>query len=187
MNALFEAAKEVCDFMKARRWKFCVIGGLAVQRWGEPRLTRDADLTLLTGVGEEETFADALLKRFTGRRADARAFALRNRVLLLRASNGKDVDVSFGALDFEFAMLKRATPFEFDAGVVLPTCSAEDLFVMKAFAAREQDWLDARSIAVRQGKTLNRTYILKHLTLLCELKETPEIVAQARRILEGRR
>jgi len=49
MNALFIAAKEVADFMKARRWKFCVIGGLAVQRWGEPRLTQDADLTLLTG------------------------------------------------------------------------------------------------------------------------------------------
>lgn len=28
MNAIFIAAKEVCDFMKARRWKFCVIGGL---------------------------------------------------------------------------------------------------------------------------------------------------------------
>jgi hypothetical protein len=23
MNALFAAAKEVCDFMQARRWKFC--------------------------------------------------------------------------------------------------------------------------------------------------------------------
>jgi hypothetical protein len=187
MNAIFTAAKEVCDFMKARRWKFCVIGGLAVQRWGEPRLTRDADLTLLTGFGEEETFADVLLERFPGRRPDARAFALVNRVLLLRASNGKDVDVSFGALDFEVSMLKRATPFEFDAGIVLPTCSAEDLFVMKAFAAREQDWLDARGIAVKQGRKLNRTYILKHLANLCELKETPEIVTQARRILEGRR
>jgi hypothetical protein len=187
MNAIFTAAKEVCDFMQARRWKFCVIGGLAVQRWGEPRLTRDADLTLLTGFGEEETFADTLLDQFSGRRPDARAFALTNRVLLLHASNGKDVDVSFGALHFEFAMLKRVTPFEFDAGVVLPTCSAEDLFVMKAFAAREQDWLDARGIAARQGHTLNRAYILKHLTLLCELKETPEIVTRARRILEGKR
>ncbi len=55
MNAIFTAAKEVCDFMKARRWKFCVIGGLAVQRWGEPRLTQDADLTLLTGFEHEET------------------------------------------------------------------------------------------------------------------------------------
>ena len=163
MNALFIAAKEVADFMKARRWKFCVIGGLAVQRWGEPRLTRDADLTLLTGFGEEERFADALLERFQGRRPDARAFALTNRVLLLRASNGKDVDVSFGALNFEVSMLKRATPFEFDVGLVLPTCSAADLFVMKAFAARPQDWLDAEGIAVRQGRSLNRAHILKHL------------------------
>ena len=187
MNALFAAAKEVCDFMKARRWKFCVIGGLAVQRWGEPRLTRDADLTLLTDFGEEETFADALLDQFEGRRPDARAFSLVNRVLLIRASNGKDVDVSFGALDFEIAMLKRATPFAFADGVTLPTCSAEDLFVMKAFAAREQDWLDARGIAVRQGQNLNKSYILKHLTDLCDLKETPEIVLKARRILEGKR
>lgn len=187
MNAILTAAKEVCDFMQARRWKFCVIGGLAVQRWGEPRLTRDADLTVLTGFGEEETFADALLDRFSGRRPDARAFALTNRVLLLRASNGKDVDVSFGALDFEVHMLRRATPFEYDAGIVLPTCSAEDLFVMKAFAARDQDWLDARGIAVRQGGKLKRAYILKHLADLCELKETPEVVSQARRILEGKR
>ena len=184
MNALFIAAKEVADFMKARRWKFCVIGGLAVQRWGEPRLTRDADLTLLTGFGEEERFADALLQRFQGRRPDAREFALTNRVLLLRASNGKEVDVSFGALDFEVSMLKRATTFEFDAGVVLPTCSADDLFVMKAFAARSQDWLDARGIAVRQGPRLNKAYVLRHLTLLCELKETPEVVEEAKRILE---
>ena len=38
-------------------------GGLAVQRWGEPRLTRDADLTLLTGFGKEARFASALLER----------------------------------------------------------------------------------------------------------------------------
>lgn len=187
MNALFMAAKEVADFMQARRWKFCIIGGLAIQRWGEPRLTRDADLTLLTGFGEEEQFADALLQRFQGRRPDSRAFSLVNRVLLIRASNGKDVDVSFGALDFEVSMLKRATPFEFDAGLVLPTCSAEDLFVMKAFAARPHDWQDARGIAVRQGRKLNKNYILRHLAALCELKETPEIVAEARLILEAKR
>ncbi len=157
MNALFVAAKDVADFMATRRWKFCVIGGLAVQRWGEPRLTRDADLTLLTGFGDEERFADALLGRFQGRRPDARAFALLNRVLLLRASNG--ADVSFGALAFEVSMLRRATPFAFHAGLVLPTCSAEDLFVMKAFAGRPQDWLDAQGIVVRQGKSLNRAYI----------------------------
>jgi len=58
---------------------------------------------------------------------------------------------------------------------------------MKAFAAREQDWLYARGIAVRQGRTLNRAYILKHLGDLCELKETPEIVTKAQLMLEGKR
>ena len=71
MNAIFEAAKEVCAFMSKRRWKFCVIGGLAVQRWGEPRLTHDADLTVMTGLGEEEMFAHPLLQQFSGRRPDA--------------------------------------------------------------------------------------------------------------------
>jgi hypothetical protein len=32
---------------------------------------------------------------------------------------------------------------EFAPDIILPTCSAEDLFVMKAFASRPQDWIDA--------------------------------------------
>ena len=45
MNALFQAAQEVGGFMEAQGWKYCVIGGLAIQRWGEPRATLDADMT----------------------------------------------------------------------------------------------------------------------------------------------
>lgn len=36
--------------------QFCFIGGLALLRWGEPRTTRDTNLTLLTGFGGEERF-----------------------------------------------------------------------------------------------------------------------------------
>lgn len=185
MNALFEAAREVCAFMAAQQWRYCLIGGLAVQRWGEARSTQDADLTLLTGFGGEERYARALLARFKGRLDNALSFSLANRVLLLHASNGKDVDIAFGALGFEIDMVERATPFEFAPGVTLPTCSAEDLFVMKAFAARPQDWMDAKGIAIRQGKTLNQAYLFKHLTELAALKEAPEIVTQAREILRG--
>lgn len=35
MNAIFTAAREMQDFCRARSWRFCVIGGLAVQRWRE--------------------------------------------------------------------------------------------------------------------------------------------------------
>ncbi len=53
MNGLFDAAKEVCEFFASRQWSFCVIGGLAVQQWGEPRVTLHVDLALLTDWGAE--------------------------------------------------------------------------------------------------------------------------------------
>ena len=150
-NALVEAANEVCAFMAEHRWDFCVIGGLAVQRWGEPRTTLDAGITLLTGWGEEDAYASELLDRFESRVADGREFALTNRVLLIRASSGIDVDISFGALPFEAEMIRRSVPVEFAPGIVLPCCSAEDLFIMKAYASRSRDRSDAEGIAARQS------------------------------------
>lgn len=101
MNPLFAAADEIQTVCVSQGWGFCVIGGLAVVRWGEPRLTRDVDLTVMAPLGSEAVIADALLDRFEPRHDDARAFALENRVVLLRAANGTPVDVALGALDFE--------------------------------------------------------------------------------------
>ena len=182
MNALFVAAREVCEFMKKQKWRFCIIGGLAVYRWGEMRTTLDVDLTLFTGFGEEEKFADALIAKFPVRKPDAREIALRQRVLLVRASNGKEVDIAFAGFSFEQEMIRRATLFEFAPGLVLPTCSAEDLFVMKVFAGRGKDWQDAEGIAIRQR--LDRKRILRQLQPLCEIKEAPDLMEQARRVLE---
>jgi hypothetical protein len=61
MIDLFEAARELQVFCDSRCWRSCFIGGIAVLRWGEPRVTRDVDLTLLTGFGAEDIFIDALL------------------------------------------------------------------------------------------------------------------------------
>lgn len=184
MNALFEAAKEVCEFMAERRWMFCIIGGLALQRWGEPRTTLDADLTLLTGWGEEDLYVAAILASFQSRVQDGHAFALARRVLLIRASNGKDVDVALGALPFEEAMVRRAVSIEFAPGLHLPCCTAEDLFVMKAFSTRQRDWSDAESVFHRQPN-LDQSYILQQLADLCDLKEDPGDLDRAKRLLLG--
>ena len=48
-------------------WEFCFIGGIAVQHWGEPRLTRDVDVSVLTGFGPEEDFISAILKTYQAR------------------------------------------------------------------------------------------------------------------------
>jgi hypothetical protein len=74
VNPLFTAALEVQDLCRRQGWRFCFIGGLAVLRWGEPRLTRDIDLTILAEFGNEEPVIDGLLSRFTARFDNAREF-----------------------------------------------------------------------------------------------------------------
>lgn len=171
MNGLFHAALEVEQFMRQQKWRFCLIGGLAVIRWGQPRATQDVDFSLLTGLGGEQKFVDRLLARFPGRIADAKAFALRHRVVLARTAEGVSLDIALAAFPFEEKVINRASLFTFAEDVSLTTASAEDLVVLKAFAGREQDWFDVRGIIVRQGNRVDWNYILAELTLLSELKE----------------
>jgi len=106
VNPLFSAALDLQHFFEARAWRFCVIGALAVQRWGEPRLTLDVDCTLLTGFGNEGHYIDTLLAAFMPRIEEARAFALANRVVLLYGTTKVPLDVTLGAMPFE--ELRRA-------------------------------------------------------------------------------
>lgn len=101
MIELLEVAAGIQAFCQAAGWRFCFIGGLAVQHWGEIRVTRDVDLTLLTGLGEEEKFVAALLAHYQPRIEKAAEFALRHRVLLLQTPPGIGIDVALGALPFE--------------------------------------------------------------------------------------
>lgn len=111
MNAIFEAAIEVEAACRAAGFGFCFIGGLAVQRWGAPRMTADVDLTVITGFGTEAPYVDTLLVAFRGRIPDARDFALQHRTLLLAATNGVHLDVSLGAMPFEERTVERASAF----------------------------------------------------------------------------
>ena len=139
LPGVLAAAGEVQNFCQSRGWRFCFIGGVALQRWGEPRLTQDVDLTLLTGFGNEEGFVDSLLKEFTPRRPDAREFALTRRVLLIQTRKGIGVDAALGALPFEERSVQRASVWAWAEGQCLTTCSAEDLVVHKVFAGRDLD------------------------------------------------
>jgi hypothetical protein len=183
-SILLEAALEIQNFFEQKNWQFAFIGGLALFRWGQHRTTKDVDGTLLTMFANEEKYVDAILERFKSRISDAREFALRNRVLLLTASNGVGIDFSLGGLWFEEQAVRRSSFYEYAKGYELRTCSAEDLIVLKAFAERGQDWVDIKGILERQKGKLDTDYILENLRPLCELKEAPEIVERVKKMLE---
>src|SRR5881409_384377 len=177
------AAGEMQRFCQQQGWRFCFIGGVAVQRWGEPRLTQDVDLTLLTGFGQEADFIEALLAEFRARRADAREFALLRRVLLLRTGSEVDVDVALGAFPFEERSVQRSSTWTWAEGQSLLTCSAEDLVVHKAFAGRDLDWGDVERVLIRQHGKLNLGQIRSELPPLLELKGESEALDKLERML----
>jgi hypothetical protein len=183
VNDVIQAAAELQNVCQSEGWQFCFIGGLALQRWSEPRETVDVDLSLFAGFGQEQHFSEALLKHFEPRISNAAEFAQQRRVLLLRSSKGVGLDVALAALPYEELVIQRSSYFDYPPGISLRTCSAEDLIVLKAFAGRGQDWADVERLIVRQSGKLDWDYIYKNLRPLAQLKEAPEIVEQ----LEARR
>ena len=176
MIHLLREARSLQETLIANRWPFCFIGGIAVQHWGEPRVTRDLDLSIFTGFGGEVPVVDGLLDAYAGRITNARDFALRHRVLLIRTDAGVEVDIALAGLPFEAEMIGRAVEVALETDVVLRLCRAEDLFVLKAFADRAQDRADLIGIARRRGADLDWTAVIERLTPLAEAKDAPEIL-----------
>jgi hypothetical protein len=173
------AAQALCE---EREFAFAFIGGVAVQRWGEPRVTKDIDLTLFCGFGNEAPVIEAFLERFEPRVSDAAGFAEINRVLLLNTVDGIPIDVALGGFPFEDQMTRRARKHEYLPGVYLQICTAEDLVVMKVFAGRPHDWSDVERILIRQKGQIDWTHIRRELKPLAELKEAPEILDHLERL-----
>ena len=72
-----------------------------MQRWGEPRFTADADLSVLVEPGDEASVIQALLHELPARIDDAAGFAARTRVVLLRSEQGVGIDIVLAGLPFE--------------------------------------------------------------------------------------
>ena len=174
MNSLFRAALNVQKRLQDNKWPFCFIGGVALQYWGEPRLTRDVDLAIFTGFGGEEKVIDNLLSFYSSRIPQPREFALSRRILLLQDNDGIPLDISLGGLPFEQRCVERSIDAQFVVGVTLRICSLEDLIVLKAFADRLRDWADLEGIILRQ-KQIDWNQVFTEIKPLCDLKEAPEI------------
>ena len=163
---------------------YCFIGGIAVQRWGEPRNTNYLDVTLLTGFGDESPYIDALLQRLSSRIEGAKNFALQSRTLLLEDEFGTPIDVSLGAMPFEERSIARASKFSLSHDIKITTCRANDLVVHKAFANRDRDWTDIRGIFVRSFDFVDLDEILEELEPLAEIKNSSECIANLKNMAQ---
>ncbi len=172
---LWDAARQLQEFLDACGYPFCFIGGISLQRWGEPRLTEVLDATIVVEFGEEGSVVAALIKRYQSRVPDPMQFAIQARIVLVQDIHGFRIDVSLGGMPFERRMIDRATNWQALGNGNIRTCSAEDLVILKSFASRPQDWIDVEKVIIRQ-QNLDRDLIIHELSPLAQLKEEPEIV-----------
>jgi len=186
MNYLYSAAESLLEFFHQNGWKSCLIGGLANLRWGEPRQTKDVDVSLAAGWGREDEIVDLLLTRYRFRMGERRV-ALRTRVLLLTTVDEVPLDVALGAIPFELESIERSSPWRVLDQFNLRTCSAEDLLVHKVFAGRDRDWMDIEGVVRRQGNRLDLDHIRREVRPLLELKDAISNLDRFERIVQAAR
>src|SRR5574341_456390 len=174
MLPIYEAAWEMHQYLNRKRIPYVLIGGIAVQKWGRPRLTKDVDLTIAVPVEETEKVIDHIEKSFKGRVANLKEFARQNRVVLIYASNGREIDISLALPGYEDVLMQRAQSFKLAPRKIVRVCSPEDLIIHKAVAGRPQDLMDLQGVVFRQASALDLDYIrywLKEFSLLLESDE----------------
>jgi predicted nucleotidyltransferase len=176
MNSRETAVWEIHQFLNQINIPYAIIGGMAVQHWGEPRFTQDVDLTVSAPINEPEIFLKQLLEQFPPRLDEALAFALRNRVLLVQASNGCPIDISLALPGYEDEVMERAVAYEIAPGKIVRLCSAEDLIIHKAVAGRPQDSRDIEGIVYRQRRKLDAAHIRRWLQSFADLLDKPEVL-----------
>jgi hypothetical protein len=135
-----------------------VIGGLAVSAWGEPRLTRDADLKVLARRDERGRILQ-LLADFTPLHADPDEALRRNGVAFFQDPAGARIDIMLAETSFDETVIGRASLIELQPELAVRVCSAEDLIVYKSVSLRTQDRFDVEGIIRRQGDRLDDRYV----------------------------
>jgi len=131
---------------------YMLIGGQAVLLYGEPRFTKDIDVTLGVDVSGLERVLE--VTSTLGLRvlvSDPTAFVRRTCVLPCQDDTcGVRVDLVFSWSAYEAEALKRARTVQID-GAPVRYASPEDLLIHKVVAGRARDIEDARSILARMG------------------------------------
>jgi predicted nucleotidyltransferase len=156
-SALLDAVMEITAFLEEERVPYVILGGLAVQHWGEPRLTRDVDIAVM--AVNEESFLQQAAGRFDLRIPDAVAFARRSRVLLLYARNGFPIDISLSIPGYESEVMARAVTVTWQGYKPVRLISCEDLIIHKSAAGRPRDLEDVKYILERQQNQVDLKYI----------------------------
>ena len=171
--------------LKKRDIPYMIIGGQAVLLYGEPRLTRDIDITLGVNVDHLDELL-AVVQELTLKPLpkDLKSFVRQTMVLpALDETTGIRVDFIFSFTPYETEAIKRAKKIKImDREVNF--ASPEDLIIHKIFAGRPRDIEDVRTVLLK-NPDIDVQYIrkwLKEFDLFSEKKEFLKTFEEVKKI-----
>jgi hypothetical protein len=150
--------------LERRGITYMVVGGQAVLLHGEPRLTRDVDVTLGTGPDRVPEVLGAV-SEWGGRVLvnNPADFVQKTMVLpCLEPESGLRVDFMFSFTPYERQALQRTIPVNLN-GTDVRFASVEDLIIHKIFAGRPRDLEDVKGVLLK-NMNLDLAYLRHWLT-----------------------
>lgn len=142
---------------------YMIIGGQAVLLYGEPRLTKDIDITLGVSVNKLNELLSIIKKiELLPLPENIKKFAEKTFVLPVEdAKTNIRVNFIFSQTSYEKQAIKRANIVNLK-NAILKFASIEDLIIHKIFAGRPRDLEDVKSIIIK-NPGFNKNYIKKWL------------------------
>lgn len=142
---------------------YMIIGGQAVLFYGEPRFTRDIDITLGIDVKDLNIFLNIISRlKFKPMIKNVRDFVSDTMVLPVNdIPSGIRIDFIFSNSEFENKAIKRAKKVKYN-GTIIKIASLEDIVIHKMVAGRPRDIEDITAI-LSKNPEFDSKYILSWL------------------------
>lgn len=154
MRDLATVLSEVVGVLDRNRIPYMVVGGFANLIWGEPRTTRDIEITVDIHAFTIDRFIDLVNELGEALTKEPAAFAERTRVLPIKTHDGIPVDFILATQPFELAAIRRAQAVEIESTRV-KTCTPQDLIVQKIVSERPRDHEDVIGILKAQHERVD--------------------------------
>lgn len=153
-----ELLERLAHALDEARLPYMIIGGQAVLFYGEPRLTRDIDITLGVDLDRQPDVTAAAAKLGLTLLVTPDSFTKQTMVLpCLDPSTGIRVDFIFSFTPYERQAIERAVLVPIGHAQVR-FATAEDLIVHKMLAGRARDHEDVTGVLLKQTQ-LDLTYV----------------------------
>ncbi|GAI76690.1 unnamed protein product [marine sediment metagenome] len=142
---------------------YMIIGGQAVLLYGEPRLTKDIDITLGVSIDKLSELLN-IIKKIELMPLPENIIGFTQKTFVLPAKDIKTnirVDFIFSQTSYEKQAIERVNKINLK-NTILKFASIEDVIIHKIFAARPRDIEDAKSIMIK-NPNFDKNYIRKWL------------------------